>query len=73
MMVCCMQMVRSMRTGRTLFGFGWVGLGYGVGIRGRFGSDLITGLFGLLGIGFGDSWFTGFVQSAKQSGYSWVN
>ena len=69
MMVCCV------RTGRTLFGFGfgWVGLGYGVGILGRFGSDLITGLFGLLGIGFGDSWFTGFVQSAKQSGYSWVN
>ena len=44
------------------------GLGYGVGIRGRFGSDLITGLFGWLGIGFGDSWFTGFVQSAKWMG-----
>jgi len=45
-----------------LFGFGWVWLG----------SDLVTGLFGWLGFGFEDSWFTGFVQSAKWSVYSWV-
>ena len=31
-----------------------------------------TGLFGRFGIGFGDSWFTGFVLSAKWSGYGWV-
>ena len=36
------------------------------------GSDLVNGLFGWLGIGFVDSWFTGFVQSAKWSVYSWV-
>ena len=44
------------------------GLGYGVWL----GADLVTGLFGWLGIGFGDSWFTGFVQSAKWTGYSLV-
>ena len=63
---------------RTLFGFGWIM------VRGRLGSDLVTRLFGWLGISFADSWFTGFVQSAKWmgvvefglsamwSGYSWV-
>ena len=63
MIVCCV------RTGRTLFGFGF---GW-IMVRGRFGSDLVNGLIGWLGIGFGDSWFTGFVQSAKWSGGSWVN
>ena len=47
MIVCCVWMVR------TLFGFGWDG------IRVWLGSDLVTGLFGWLGIGFVDSWFTG--------------
>ena len=60
------MIVGCLRTGRSLFGLGWIG------IRGRFGSDLVTGLFGWLGIGFGDSWFTGFVQGAEWSGYSWV-
>ena len=46
----------------------WAGLGYGVWLV----SDLVNGLIGWLGIGFADSWFTGFVQSAKWSGYSRV-
>ena len=47
---------------RALFCYDWVV------VRGF----LVTGLFGWLGIGFGDSWFTGFVQSAKWSEYGGV-
>ena len=56
------------------------GLWYGVWL----GGDLVTGLFGWLDIGFGDSWVLGlykvrsgwvvveFGLSAMWSGYSWV-
>ena len=46
----------------------WLGCDTGVWLE----SDLVTGLFGWLGIGFADSWFTGFVQSVKWSGYGRV-
>ena len=43
------MIVGCLRTGRSLFGLGWIG------IRGRFGSDLVTGLFGWFGL----VWLTG--------------